>query len=347
MSLTVIVADDQAIIREHICKFVQETDPIFEIAGSFEDGRDVIEFLKENTVDIIFTDVLMCEITGIDVAEYVYTNKLKTHVVIISAYRDFEFARSAISYGVKDYLIKPTSTKELRKVLEALKEEILADRQTIDPFVDIERIISACDAETLALNEGKILDMLMEESVSYENYRTHVLQILQLLDKKFAKWDLDTALIKKIKSEYINTVWNYSKDSLKEWTASNIKKLFGLLRNEDEDKGIAIVRRATEYIKEHYMENISITDVASHVYLNEDYFGRLLKRNLNMSFSDYLTSVRMEEAMRLLRTGKHKIYQIGEKVGYNSSNYFIKSFKAYTGYTPGEYCQKFGVDNEY
>lgn len=346
MSLRVIVADDQQIIREHICKFVTETDSVFEIAGSFEDGRDVIDYLKDNHVDIILTDVLMCEVSGIDVAKYVYENKLSTHVVIISAYRDFEYARSALSYGVKDYLIKPTSTKELRKVLEGLKDEMMDVKKEVPAFSLLEECIMSGDITSLADKSEEIIQSILSVNPKSENYRTYILEILQLLDKRFSQLDIDTSAIKKIKSEYINTVWNYNDESIRKWAEDKTRKIFVSLNEKDDDKNAAVVRKATEFIKEHYMENISITDVASRVYLNEDYFGKLLKKNLNKSFSDYITEIRMEEAIRLLRTGKYKIYQIGEKVGYKSSNYFIKSFKSYTGYTPGDYCQKFGVDNE-
>lgn len=346
MSISIIVADDQALIRDHICKFVSEIDDEFNVVGSFEDGSDVIEFLKYNKVDIILTDVLMCGVSGIDVAKFVYEQKINTHVVIISAYRDFEYARSALSYGVKQYLLKPTSTKELRKVLESIKAEIAKNPVEHNMMNEVSKIISELDSDISEDVIQSVVSQIILYSGSPDKFRADIMQIFQLFDTRFTALELDTSLVRKIKSEYINTAWHFSDEAIKDWTSSNIKSLFAFVKNSKTDKNTEIIQRATDYIKSHYSENISITDVADYVYLNEDYFGKLFRKKLDKSFSDYLTELRMEEAERLLRTGKYKIYQVGERVGYKSSNYFIKTFKTYTGFTPKEYLRNFGVENE-
>lgn len=260
MLYSVIVADDQKIIRKCVAKFIHEADSDFDIVGEFDNGADVIEYIKKHDVDVIFTDIIMYDTSGIDIAEYVFRNKLKTRVVIISAYKEFEFARSAVSYGVKDYLIKPTSTNEIRRVLKSLKEE----------FENI--------SENININE-------FSDAILFE-------------------------------------------------------------KTEDNDKNADIVRKALKYIGQNYEKNISVSDVAKHVYLNEDYFGKIFKKSVGMSFSGYLTKIRMDEAIRLIKTGKYKIYQISEKVGYNNCNYFIKAFKNVFGCTPKEYIHKNGVKND-
>lgn len=347
MSIKVIVADDQLIIREHICKFVREADDEFEIVGSFEDGSDVIDFLRTNTADIALLDVIMCEVSGIDVAKFIYENNIKTHVIIISAYRDFDSARSAISYGVKDYLVKPTSTNELRNVLGRIKKEILRNEDGQSSLDEVTEFISKADASELETHAEAIVESIIAmQNENTNRFRANVLTLLQLIDSKFTQLDIETSFVKNVKAEYINAVWNYTDKSLIEWLKSKLKAIFSLVDSTKADKNELIISKALKFINEHYMENIYITDVANHVYLNEDYFGKLFKRNLNISFSDYITRVRIEKAIKLLETGKYKIYQIGEKVGYKSSNYFITAFKTYTGFTPKEYCQKFGVDNE-
>ena len=346
MSISIIVADDQALIRDHICKFVSEIDDEFEVVASFEDGSDVIEFLKYNKADIILTDVLMCGVSGIDVAKFVYEQKINTHVVIISAYRDFEYARSALSYGVKQYLLKPTSTKELRKVLESIKSEIVKNPTEQNMISEISKIISVLDFDVSDDVVDRVIGEIMSYGGSLDKFRADVMQVFQLFDTRLTALGLDTSLVRKIKSEYINAAWHFSDDALKEWVSGNIRTLFSFVSNSKTDKNTEIIKRATDYINNHYSENISITDVADFVYLNEDYFGKLFRKKLDKSFSDYLTEVRMKEAERLLRMDKFKIYQIGEKVGYKSSNYFIKAFKTYTGFTPKEYLRNFGVENE-
>lgn len=116
-----IIADDEKNIVEGICNFVNWNDMGYEIVFKANDGSEVIDYLKNNTVDVILTDIVMISVSGLDVAEYVYKNKIDTNVVILSGYGEFEYAQKAISYGVSSYVLKPTSPTELHKVFSELK----------------------------------------------------------------------------------------------------------------------------------------------------------------------------------------------------------------------------------
>lgn len=89
--------------------------------GCFSDGGEVIDFINKNPVDVIITDVRMHNVSGIDIAKYVSENSMGIEVVIVSAYKSFEYAKQAMEYGVKNYLVKPTSPDELENVLKKIK----------------------------------------------------------------------------------------------------------------------------------------------------------------------------------------------------------------------------------
>lgn len=95
--------------------------------GDFEDGEEVIEFLQENEADIIITDIRMPNTDGLELAKYVQEHMPKCSVVIETGYEDFQYARNALRYQVKDYLTKPINESELLKSIK----NILAEKHSL------------------------------------------------------------------------------------------------------------------------------------------------------------------------------------------------------------------------
>ena len=97
-----------------------------------------------------------------------------------------------------------------------------------------------------------------------------------------------------------------------------------------------VIRKAMDYINANYAMDLTREDVAGAVFLSSAYFSRFFKQKTGMSFSDYLTTVRMQKAIELQST-KMKINDIARRVGYQSRNRFFINFRQFTSYTPTEY----------
>ncbi len=91
------------------------------------------------------------------------------------------------------------------------------------------------------------------------------------------------------------------------------------------------------YIKEHYTEMITVTEIAEYAALNPQYMMRLFKKEKGDSILEYVTGLRLELAKELLRKTELTNEQVADKVGYATSNYFIKLFKKNYGMTPREF----------
>ena len=94
---------------------------------------------------------------------------------------------------------------------------------------------------------------------------------------------------------------------------------------------------AKKYMKQHYMDSITLNDLADYVELNPSYFSNLFKIETGVNFSDYLLEIRMDMAKKLLRDPKHKIYEVGNQVGYEDVVSFGRAFKKKIGMSPKEY----------
>lgn len=92
-----------------------------------------------------------------------------------------------------------------------------------------------------------------------------------------------------------------------------------------------------EFIKEHYMYDISLQDAANVMNYSDTYFCKLFKHCFNKSFTTYLSEFRIGKAKELLIDMTINIKEVGERVGYRDCNYFAKVFKRLVGITPSEY----------
>ena len=91
------------------------------------------------------------------------------------------------------------------------------------------------------------------------------------------------------------------------------------------------------YIRDHYGENLTLDAVAGHVYLSPYYISHLFKEELGLTFVEYLTRVRIEQARHLLRTTGLSIRAIASQVGYDDPGYFAKVFRKHLHISPKKY----------
>jgi two-component system response regulator YesN len=96
--------------------------------------------------------------------------------------------------------------------------------------------------------------------------------------------------------------------------------------------------RAIDFIMQNFAEELTLSGVADAVYVSEYYLSHLFRKEMDVSFSDYVCKVRIDRAKEFLRTmTTAQIQEISDKSGFNDANYFAKTFKKFTGLTPKEY----------
>ncbi len=98
---------------------------------------------------------------------------------------------------------------------------------------------------------------------------------------------------------------------------------------------------AIRFVKKNLNKNISRTEVAEHVHLNEEYFSRLFRQQTGATFKDFVLSEKMNEAKTLLAHSRLSIGIIASKIGYDNFSHFSKMFKKMTNLTPQEYRKEY------
>ncbi len=97
---------------------------------------------------------------------------------------------------------------------------------------------------------------------------------------------------------------------------------------------------AIDYINKNYQNEIMLETVAKTVFVSPSYLSHLFRDEMNITFSDYVSKVRIEKAKELLRSGI-SVENVAEQVGFAEANYFIKIFKKQVGITPAKYKKLF------
>lgn len=95
-----VIIDDEKIARRTLEKYLNDYAEGFEITASFSNGEGAIEYLKENDADVVFTDIKMPGMSGIEEAKWIYENKSHIKVVMVSGYSDFQYAQEAMKYTI-------------------------------------------------------------------------------------------------------------------------------------------------------------------------------------------------------------------------------------------------------
>lgn len=98
-----------------------------------------------------------------------------------------------------------------------------------------------------------------------------------------------------------------------------------------------VIYQVKQYINLHYHEDLKLSHLAEQVYLSTNYLSNVFTKHTGCSLNKYIKEVRLEKAQELLLSTNMKIADIGRRVGYDNTSYFIKKFQEKYGMTPEKY----------
>ncbi len=172
--ISVVIADDE----ERICRLITalgEWDRLgMRVSAAVPNGIEALEVIRRERVDILITDIRMPGLGGMDLIREVNQISPQTRIIIISGYSYFEYAQTAIEYGVKGYLLKPINRQELNETLQKQAEEIR--RQTEEKRV-IQGIVEENEQAVKRIRERLVTDLraggvhALTKTQLSENYR--------------------------------------------------------------------------------------------------------------------------------------------------------------------------------
>lgn len=120
----VMVIDDEEIVRMGLRNLVNWEEEGYYICEEGKDGREGLAKILEYWPDLVLVDIKMPGLSGLDLIKAAREKNFQGHFVILTGFSEFEFAKIAISYGVREYLLKPIDEDELLGIMRSIRQEL-------------------------------------------------------------------------------------------------------------------------------------------------------------------------------------------------------------------------------
>ncbi len=128
-AMKIVIVEDEVRIREGFFKLLGKLGDEYEIVGEAGNGRQGLEVCRDKKPDLVITDVQMPEMDGLQMLQSIYDEGLDIKAIVLSAYSEFEYARTAMKLGVTEYLLKPLNISDFSTALENIRHQMEEDRR--------------------------------------------------------------------------------------------------------------------------------------------------------------------------------------------------------------------------
>ncbi|HEY5583335.1 MAG TPA: PocR ligand-binding domain-containing protein [Ruminiclostridium sp.] len=172
----------------------------------------------------------------------------------------------------------------------------------------------------------------------FEITRARILELIVLLSRAAVEGGANVEEIFGLNFRYLSEIYQYKTvEDLTFWLSKILNRFTDCVFNLADIRHKDVIYKALDYIKRNYIEQITLEDVANHVFLNPSYFSKIFKIEMNCTFVSYVNKVRINSSKSLLVNNTIPLSDISTLVGFDDQSYFTKVFKKEVGITPGKY----------
>ncbi|MBO4292255.1 MAG: response regulator [Lachnospiraceae bacterium] len=130
--MKVFLADDEIVVREGIRESFPWDETPYTLVGEAPDGEMALPMIRDTNPDIVITDIKMPFMDGLELCRMLRAQMPWIGIIVLSGYDEFEYARQCIQLGVREYLLKPINSGELRAVLDKVSQQLQTERKTLE-----------------------------------------------------------------------------------------------------------------------------------------------------------------------------------------------------------------------
>ncbi len=301
--MKVVIADDNRKVSSMLVHVIREFFPHMEIDGEFNTGTALMNYLDNNTPDLMITDIVMPGFDGLEACRKLREKSSSAHIILITAFQKFEYAAAGISYHVDEFITKPYTTAQ---IVSAISRTVSFD---ISPLVQ---------GVILALKKVELDSFLRENEKQFSALSSRELQFLLSETSRQLNLNLDI-------TDFPTEDWQ-----------SCFHALAALYYNTDTHASIA--QRAIKSIHEHFQNPaLSRSMIAEYLSISEDHLSRIFKDEMSVGLSSYISQARINAAKDLLLNSSMSIDEISNAIGFVNTKYFYEIFKKVTHVTPSQY----------
>lgn len=171
----VYLLDDEPYILEGLKYIVPWQEYGFKIVGSSSNGKDGFDNIITQNIDLIITDIMMPNMTGLELISKLKKEKYNTNFLVLSAFQEFKYVKEAINMGAENYLLKPIDTEELSNNLKSIYQKIKKkEEQIIDKNIVKNNLLLKLITENYDEN---IINELNRLNIKFNDYRYCIINI--------------------------------------------------------------------------------------------------------------------------------------------------------------------------
>lgn len=352
--LKVMVVDDDFASREGMVEEINWTRLGCCVIAQANDGAEALEKIAREVPDVLFTDVVMPRMDGLELMEQVRARYPQIAVVVLSAYDEAPYVRRSLSLEAVEYLLKPYDEQQVEKVLGKIRARQQTPMRHVQDNLadeDYQAIRSLSDQALEALKQADPAQVEARVKALFD--RIAALNIRSMLFITSCCVDLLTKAVGVVKKampgeshleirsmlDMVARVRNV--DQMRELTLHALRGMACTIAASSSEMS-RIVKQVCQIISDEYMTNLTIPQIADRLHVSVNYLQSQFKKENGRTIRQYLTDTRIEQAQRLLLQTNRKVSDICEQVGYKDTDYFVRIFREATGVTPNEY-RKSGI----
>lgn len=325
---TLIIIDDDKFLLESMIKHMNFSELNINLIGTAYNGQTGLDLIKSTKPDIVISDIDMPKLTGIELLKETAKLSKQPLVILLTGIEDLKYAQDAVYNNAFAYLTKPAFPPEINKVLKHAVTKISLNNM-YDRY-ELKHILSKQSKKDCYSYIHTISHNIY--SLCFFELDDLKVEIMHLITEYVNTFYADNFGILSEISQIINSIDNPKElaDYLK--SAIDELEMYSSARLSVSEKTVEDIKA---YIDENYSDSeLSINKLAVLFNISPNYLRTYFKKKYNLSFKDYLTSLRLKKANEMLSERKYKVYEIANKVGYKDDRQFRAAYKHYYGYTP-------------
>jgi two-component system, response regulator YesN len=357
--IRVLIVDDDKLARKGLISIMPWSAHGMIVTGEAANGAKALEFLEQQEVDLMFVDLSMPVMSGIELIQAARKKHPNLRSVVLTFHEEFEHVQTAYRLGVLDYISKVRlELEDDEQILERIRQKLANEfRQHMPKTVSALLAKNEISAEVIAHSTDDEQWRKLEQDwrslywlysdVIFERLCTQTAEStrsVRRLEGLFMRVISQVEIAAQLDTEF----WSEVDDirSAVEWIRRYRKLVYSqVARSTDLSKTMICMLKAVLFIHEHAAEALHAEDVAEHVNMSRSYFCQCFKKMTGSTFNDYLRQERIRTAERLLCETNQPVAWVANAVGYGDSKYFSQIFHAQTRLLPSEFRAQFNRGN--
>lgn len=343
--LKVLLVDDNVRVVEGLKRHIPWSQTGCECVGTASNGEEALALARTLFPNVVITDVRMPIIDGLELCSVLQAEMPGIHLIVISAYDDFDYAKDAMLCGVENYILKPIDGKKINELAAMLANiNVSAGQyaQNISTFTNstlenelLESLKTANHEKLIATIESIILK---DDTKSFKATVDVALSLIRLLHSFIERMGLPQDVIGKTLEDSIRQLqFMVSVEMAFSFIISEYCALCDYIINNKMINAQKMFERVKTYIDKSFTDpDLSTNVISKRFNISQSYLCHIYKSFTNSSINVYITELRIDRAQELLIGTKLSVVEISKQVGYLDPHYFAKVFKKIKGISPTE-----------